>query len=241
MLSSLSKPPEIISTTTSQEIIISKCFSNGNAKLLVIPGGRDLPFCQSLNGLGNKYIREFIEKGGSYLGLCAGGYYGCEAIEFAKGDPEMEICETRELQLYPGTAIGPAYPGFCYTSNKGTKAVDITLSHNFMETTDFKSDILDPVQVYYNGGAYFTPPRLNCNATNVLAYYATNQFPAIVQSTVGFGRVVLTGPHIEATTSALKNVYSDDVYIDDVAGVLESTDNSRHAIFTAIIKYLMHF
>lgn len=212
---------------------------NGITKLLVMPGGRDRPFCHHLNGLGNKCIREFIDNGGSYLGLCAGGYYGCEAIEFAKGDPVMEICETRELQLYPGIGIGPAYPGFCYASNKGAQAVDITPSH---EGGVFTDAVVEPIKVYYNGGAYFTPPRPTCNTASVLAYYTSTQLPAIVHSNVDSGgRVILTGPHIEAASSTLNTIYTDDEYINDVSSVLQSTDSSRHTLFTAIVKYLMHY
>ena len=39
---------------------------------IVFPGGRDMPYHDKLQGKGNKVIREFVEQGGWYLGLCAG-------------------------------------------------------------------------------------------------------------------------------------------------------------------------
>jgi len=36
---------------------------------------------------GNKLIREYVEQGGMYLGLCAGGYYGAQKVEFEVGTP----------------------------------------------------------------------------------------------------------------------------------------------------------
>ena len=79
-----------------------------------MPGGADVPYCQALDGHGNKLIRgmqliqcqysrsrfekqltqgknwavvsaDFVEAGGAYLGLCAGAYYACARIEFELG------------------------------------------------------------------------------------------------------------------------------------------------------------
>jgi biotin--protein ligase len=43
-----------------------------SCKLLVIPGGADIPYTEALNGAGNNKIRQYVESGGSYLGICAG-------------------------------------------------------------------------------------------------------------------------------------------------------------------------
>ena len=237
----------VVRTTSSGEIC-KGYLSNNKTKLLVMPGGRDLPFCQYLNGHGNQCIRKFIEAGGSYLGLCAGGYYGCEAIEFAKGDAELEICEQRELKLYPGIAIGPAFPGFCYNSMRGAQSVTISISKKSIISQNndtFSSDIDQTnkaylLSVYYNGGPYFTCPHSTCETATVLASYSTGQ-SAIVQSTVGSGRVILCGPHIEALSSSLNMVYANDsLYIADIISSIETTENSRNYFFTAIIKYLIN-
>ncbi|KAI7699705.1 hypothetical protein KC353_g16313, partial [Hortaea werneckii] len=45
--------------------------------LLVMPGGADMGYCRTLNGEGNRRIKQYVQMGGKYLGLCAGGYYGC--------------------------------------------------------------------------------------------------------------------------------------------------------------------
>ena len=39
---------------------------------IVLPGGRDSPYHDKLKGPGTKKIREFVENGGWYLGICAG-------------------------------------------------------------------------------------------------------------------------------------------------------------------------
>ena len=40
--------------------------------LLVFPGGRDLPYMAELSGGPNARIRRWVERGGRYLGICAG-------------------------------------------------------------------------------------------------------------------------------------------------------------------------
>ena len=41
--------------------------------LFVMPGGRDVPYLQILSNTGaNERIKEYVENGGKYLGICAG-------------------------------------------------------------------------------------------------------------------------------------------------------------------------
>jgi biotin---protein ligase len=42
--------------------------------LLIMPGGRDVFYHQALRGELNQRLKYFVEQGGCYLGLCAGGY-----------------------------------------------------------------------------------------------------------------------------------------------------------------------
>ena len=69
--------------------------------LLIIGGGYDLGYINALKSEGMSMIRKYVEDGGSYLGICARGYFGCDYIEFDKGGP-LEVCGRRELNFYPG-------------------------------------------------------------------------------------------------------------------------------------------
>ncbi|CAL8470467.1 g10009 [Coccomyxa elongata] len=93
--------------------------------MLVMPGGADLPYCRQLNGRGNRLIREYVEAGNAYLGLCAGAYYACSFVEFALGT-RLEVRGPRELAFFPGVAVGPVYPGFRYESEAGAHAARVT-------------------------------------------------------------------------------------------------------------------
>lgn len=52
----------------------------------------------------------YVQSGGSYLGLCAGAYYASSQVEFEPGST-LEVVGDRELDFFPGTARGAAYPG----------------------------------------------------------------------------------------------------------------------------------
>ena len=93
------------------------------AVALVMPGGADLPYCADLNGRGNEIIRLFVkEGGGSYLGLCAGGYYGSSRVEFELESEVLCVEGERELAFFPGVALGAAVPGFRYETEAGAAA-----------------------------------------------------------------------------------------------------------------------
>eukprot|EP00887_Chlorella_sp_A99_P002281 scaffold10.g2281.t1 len=92
--------------------------------LLAVPGGADLPYCKHLNGRGCTMVREWVESGGRYLGLCAGAYFGSAACRFEPGT-RLEVVGPRELAFFPGTAAGSVYPGFCYSSEGGAVAAPL--------------------------------------------------------------------------------------------------------------------
>jgi glutamine amidotransferase-like uncharacterized protein len=102
-----------------------------------MPGGRDLPYVKKLQGKGNRNIFDFVRNGGSYLGICAGAYYGCSLVQFAQGDPLLEVVGPRELAFFPGVSQGPVFAGFDYASCAGAKAADIQLTQAGAEMLGF--------------------------------------------------------------------------------------------------------
>ena len=94
--------------------------------LFAMPGGADQPYCALLNGQGNARIRSFVAGGGSFIGVCAGGYYGAARCEFELGT-ELEIAGARELAFFAGIARGAAFPGFVYAKETGSRAAQLLL------------------------------------------------------------------------------------------------------------------
>ena len=66
--------------------------------LLVIPGGRDLPYVDELSLKSRVTIRikEYVKEGGKYLGICAGAYFASEQVIFDQGG-QMEVVGRRDL------------------------------------------------------------------------------------------------------------------------------------------------
>lgn len=101
-LTPIVSPYYSITTVSSPNVFITDPWQSVTA-LIIFPGGRDIPYCQSLNGSANAAISSWIRhRGGKYLGFCAGGYYGSKRCEFEIGDKFLEVTGNRELAFFPG-------------------------------------------------------------------------------------------------------------------------------------------
>lgn len=165
--------------------------------LLVIPGGRDLPYVSSLQPGATDRIRRYVRQGGSLLGICAGAYFASARVEWEVGT-RLEVVGDRALGFFPGTSRGCAYPGFVYESEAGARLVDVTLSKK--DGGEEKT----ARGLYWNGGGYFDGAEgMQSQGVRVLAWYSADAEgagagkPAAVLCDVGEGRAILWGPHIE--------------------------------------------
>ena len=126
---SASLPLADVQTLSTSGLLEGSWMSSSNsssaaaAVALVMPGGADLPYCADLDGRGNELIRSFVEeRGGSYLGFCAGAYYGCSRVEFEVDSNKLRVEGDRELAFFPGVALGAVVPGFSYETEAGAAA-----------------------------------------------------------------------------------------------------------------------
>ena len=186
--------------TVTGEAIIKEPWTPSCA-LLVFPGGADLGYCRTLNGEGNRRISQYVERGGLYFGFCAGGYYGSRRCEFEVGDHKMEVVGSRELAFFPGICRGCAFPGFVYHSEKGARAVELSVS----KTALSKGSVPDVFRSYYNGGGVFVDaPKFKDQGIEVLASFtekldvdAGDGSASVIYCKVGSGAAVLTSTHPE--------------------------------------------
>ena len=125
--------------------------------LLVIPGGRDLPYVADLNGEGTKIIQQYVKNGGSYLGICAGAYFAGSFVKFEVDRPEYKVIGERKLSLIDVASIGSVSSDFVYNSESGAKAIPLEVAGE-----------MGHVNVYVNGGGYF---EFNGESPNVIASY----------------------------------------------------------------------
>lgn len=197
--------PNYAVISVTGETIIKEPWS-ASCALLVFPGGADLGYCRTLNGEGNRKISQFVQRGGAFLGLCAGGYYGSKRCEFEVGDKRMEVVGSRELAFFPDICRGCAFPGFVYHSEEGAKAVELKIE----KTALAEGSVPDIFQSYYNGGGVFVDAaKYKDKGVEVLASYteplsveAGDGAAAVVYCKVGNGAAILTGPHPESVAHA---------------------------------------
>jgi len=153
-----------------------------------------------LNGEGNRRIADYVRRGGAYLGLCAGGYYGSARCEFEVGNKPLEVIGSRELAFFPGTCRGGAFKGFEYQSERGARAAVLKVA-----TGAFKDEVPQRFASYYNGGGVFVDAAsIKNRKVEVLASYdeeidvdGGDGKAAVVLCHVGDGKALLTGPHPE--------------------------------------------
>ena len=171
-----------VKTIKATEVIDGSWMSD--CDIFVMPGGRDIPYDRALRGEGNQNIRSFVENGGTYVGFCAGAYYGAKDIVFEEGEA-CEVIESRELGFFPGKAIGAINftKKFDYLSYDSATMVEIEF---------LKKEYLS----FYYGGCYFEKASEFDNV-DVLASYKKIDQPAIVDCQVGLGRAILSGVHFE--------------------------------------------
>lgn len=194
--------PNYAIITISSEQVLKEPWT-ASCALFVMPGGADLGYCRTLNGEGNRRIRQYVQQGGAYLGLCAGGYYGSARCEFEEGKRGMEVMGARELGFFPGVCRGLAFEGFVYHSEAGTKAVEMRVNREALGTVGGATP--EVLRVYYNGGGVFVDAEtyrekgveVLASYTEKLAVPSGKGAAAVVYCKVGEGGVMLTGPHPE--------------------------------------------
>ena len=166
--------------------------------LLVMPGGRDLPYQYDLAGRANERIRDWVKSGGKYLGFCAGAYYAARRVEFELGTA-LEVVGERELDFFPGVCRGTTFPGFAYDSEAGAREVVLELDRTVWR--NYWSQSPDRVAVWYNGGGSFVMDRPLPNVQVLARYDDLPDKPiAGVSCTVGKGLAVLWAVHPEHPT-----------------------------------------
>ncbi|GAO52133.1 biotin-protein ligase [Saitoella complicata NRRL Y-17804] len=209
--------------------------------LLIIPGGRDIPYCNALNGDGNRMIAEWVRKGGRYLGFCAGGYFGSGRVEFEEGVQGMEVVGSRELKFFPGTCRGTAFEGFVYNTEAGARGSKLSIN-----TEAMGKDVPESFTTYYNGGGLFVDAdNYSSRGIRVLSRYADKpKVPggdaSVVYCPVGKGAAVLFGTHPEYSPAHLNPQDGDGPEYAELIALLSKPEENgaRVAFMRAVLNML---
>ena len=152
--------------------------------MVVIPGGWAGTYNEDLAGSGITEIREFVGDGGSFFGVCAGAYFGCNLVSWEGGTLDYP------LGLFGGWGVGPideiaSWPNYAMG--------EIVLNHS-SAIIDLSGEPANHSVMYYGGPWFDTTGQEDIHT---LATFAANDKPAMIAFEYEDGRVFLSGPHPE--------------------------------------------
>jgi biotin--protein ligase len=146
-----------------------------NTSALIFSGGAVTGFKQALKDDGVSAIKDYVQNGGTYVGFCAGAYFGASEIEFKGYDWQSKAPYERSgegLGFFNGLArgsigkIAPLYDGTSATCC----ATHVTLDIPNRITRDFP-----PIMsAFYGGGPEFITtehPALDDPKCDVISHY----------------------------------------------------------------------
>lgn len=204
---------------------------NAGIDLFVMPGGADLFYREKLDGAGNAAIKSYVEEGGAYLGICAGAYYACAALDWWPEQEREGINGPRALAFHKGKAAGPIREYICDG--------DYDRSWDGVANLSWQGQ---QIKTLYRAGPLFETGR----GEQVLAAYddlaATP--PAIIHCKVGRGQAVLCSPHIELNAADYQKVLyqhrnPDYAYCAALISALAPDDALRDALWRDLLKNMV--
>jgi glutamine amidotransferase-like uncharacterized protein len=149
--------------------------------VLYVPGGWAIDNIREIAPLGKRAIRQFVQAGKSYIGVCAGAYFAADIIRWQGRLVEYD------LDLFNGLAEGP---------------IDAIQTWRGWRLTELELVAQHPVNkgqtrqtgLYWGGPAFYPDSRQQCQ---VLGCYAATGEQAAIAFEYGRGRVLLMGCHLE--------------------------------------------
>lgn len=140
---------------------------------IVVPGGYTQQYMPALGEMGKEAIRNFIDEGGGYIGICAGVYIAPGRVE-APGRPEgLGIVDIRNVR----------------ENGVGMRKI-------FLKQHSITEGLGKELRIYYQNG----PEILAGKGVEEVASYENGEL-AIVASQFGQGKVVLLSPHPEGSVT----------------------------------------
>lgn len=215
--------PQMKIETVSAETLRKTAWEDQCAAL-VMGGGVCSIWEHSLKEKGMRRIRNFVQNGGKYLGICAGAYFAASTSVFSLLEQPV-IEKRRPLQFYPGIASGPIFPTFDHLSPQAALAARIDL-------------VAQSGLCYYQGGCYFNITEDSWNTKVIGKYASPFDGAAIISCKVGSGTAVLCGPHPEFAWTHQMIQDLTQVELSPLAQSLSLQEDFRKQIWNAMLKEL---
>ena len=183
-----------------------------NYDVIYFSGGNAAHYYRYYQGSTAEAIRDFIDGGGGYIGVCAGAYFACDTITWEGSTTDYP------LDLNPGkAATGLRGVGSIHDLSNGAnydpwKMTTFRMTHK--ESGD-SYNVGQTFNIAYLYGPYFD----NLGSATVVARYdysgTADEKPAMVKFAYGDGKVFLSGPHPEFEETATIDASRDWAFGDN--------------------------
>ncbi|MCE5294207.1 MAG: BPL-N domain-containing protein [Chlamydiales bacterium] len=193
---------------------------------IVMGGGKCSSWEHSLGTEGMLSIRNFVSKGGRYLGICAGAYFAATTSIFRPLGQE-QIIKQRPLAFFAGSAIGPLNASTHHLSPHAALAVKVDLLSQNIKG-----------HCYYLGGCAFNIHE-DTETTRILARFCKpykTHGSAIISCAFGTGKAVLCGLHPEFFWQKIPHPNKD---IELLSETLSEQEHFRQQLWTSMLHELM--
>lgn len=171
-----------------------------NLDVIVFPGGSGHKQAEAIGESGRRLVRNFVNRGGGYVGICGGAFLATENYDWSLGLVNAKTM-TGERML-PGL-------GIVHMAARPEAIVQIELTSPGKTIFSHSQGLLD---VQFSGGPILSPARRDDLPDYLtLAVFRTEVLdnelqrntmigtPAVIASRFGNGRVMLFSPHPEMT------------------------------------------
>lgn len=174
-------------STINKDTILTKSLSNFD--IILFPGGDMWVYRSHLTSIGVKKIREFVQLGGGYIGICAGSYFAASNIIWRGWANETRQYFTNTgLGIFTGTADGPI-DDFAPSYQNPNCKVNINRNHPITSDSPQQLDYL-----YSFGPKYIIA---DSSGISVLGRSAIGNNTLVMAIQCEQGRVFLTALHPE--------------------------------------------
>ncbi len=164
----------------AKDLNTSNSYSEADA--ICFPGGYAYDYKLALSPKTIVNIREYVSKGGSYIGICAGAFFASSNVVWEGEEYPYS------LSLFKGKATGSIQKIAAWDNYAMTK-ISINQENKIFQKIE------NDLTVLYFGGPYFESEETIFDT--IATWDGYNNFPAIINFNYEKGRVLLIGPHLE--------------------------------------------
>tara|TARA_Y100001934_G_scaffold114882_1_gene140623 strand:+ start:289 stop:1137 length:849 start_codon:yes stop_codon:yes gene_type:complete len=187
-----------------QDLISKRNFNAKNVAAFILPGaGSNGEYDKRLQYDGMQAIKDYVNEGGLFFGICAGAYYASSRLEWKQGVPDKERTKEPPLKLFNGVAKGPIRK--LLQDNSKDWHWDQAIAVPVKVT--FKNGEEKEIKALYWGGPHLLSDRpLIENPDNFIKARFSSLIarpPCLIETKVGKGTVILSSIHPEVSKERL--------------------------------------